>query len=252
MLIQSELKRIDFFDMARVLSMTWVVAFLHLFSSLKDIKPFTSPLSHCITIASLSTFTFISGFFLSKKIEKITDIKKFYISRFIKLYPLYFLSCLSMHIAYLIRKNPQMMNFRQFILSILGLSTIIGPSPITLWYFSMLLLFYAITPLICLLNNVYYKIIFVFIIMFLIAESKMIIKADSRLLLYFHVYAIGIFAGEYCKHYVINFSFWNIYNIIGILISLLFCSIYIAGICKYNLLNLSLISITSFMLILNF
>ena len=87
--------------------------------------------------------------------------------------------------------------------------------------------------------------------MFLIAESKMIIKADSRLLLYFPVYAIGIFAGEYCKHYVINFSFWNIYNIIGILIFLLFCSIYIAGICKYILLNLLLISITSFVLILN-
>ena len=138
------------FDVARALCVLYIVAFWHLLSYFPSIKLNGMSLQVCssITIVVLGTFTFMSGFFLKKYvIETLDDVKLFYWKRFKRFYIPY-LVCLT--VLFL---GGWFESGKQFVLSLIGLSTYIGSSPNTVWYFSMLMSFYALTPILLYLKK---------------------------------------------------------------------------------------------------
>ena len=138
------------FDVARALCVLYIVAFWHLLNYFPSIKLNGMSLQVCssITIVVLGTFTFMSGFFLKKYvIETLDDVKLFYWKRFKRFYIPY-LVCLT--VLFL---GGWFESGKQFVLSLIGLSTYIGSSPNTVWYFSMLMSFYALTPILLYLKK---------------------------------------------------------------------------------------------------
>lgn len=80
-------------------------------------------------------------------IETLDDVKLFYWKRFKRFYIPY-LVCLT--VLFL---GGWFESGKQFVLSLIGLSTYIGSSPNTVWYFSMLMSFYALTPILLYLKK---------------------------------------------------------------------------------------------------
>lgn len=191
--------RVYFFDTAKAICMIWIVCIWHLSSSLKSFPDLTNPICNCITVGALSTFAFISAFFVSGKVQTPRDILQFYKKRLSRFYILYFISCLSMLIGKFISKSESMMSVKQFFLSLFGLSTIVGPSPITLWFLSMLILFYAITPFIDLIKQQTLKIIILLIIGILITCVIFAFNGDKRVLVYYPSYCFGLILSKKTK-----------------------------------------------------
>ena len=99
------------------------------------------------TIISLAGFSFISGFCLSKyNINSIYDFLPFYSKRLKRFYPLFLLSALSLYLAGIFTEHTWFVSTKQFITTVLGLNLFFPPITMTLWYFSMIMFFYFITP----------------------------------------------------------------------------------------------------------
>jgi peptidoglycan/LPS O-acetylase OafA/YrhL len=189
-------ERIVYLDTARALCMLWIVGVWHLTSSVEGFTPFTSPYMHCVIVTVLGTFTFISSYFMSEKVKNKSQILEFYKGRLIRFYPLYLISSIIMFCAYIISRNESMMNPRQLILSIFGISCLIGPSPITLWYFSMLIYFYALTPFVETATNRGLKAFLVLLGYFVVILSVNFFNGDQRVLIHYPIYFLGIIKGK--------------------------------------------------------
>ena len=190
--------RIKHFDTARALSMLWIVCVWHLSASLKGVGGISSVIGNIATTASLATFSFISGYFMgAKQITCLADIKDFFFKRLKRFSVLYIIACFSMFIGHIISNSPNLMDGKQFLLSIFGLSAIIGPSPSTLWFFSMIILFYILTPLFNRLSKNLHKVFVFCIAFFVLALLIHMFDGDTRVLVYFPVYFLGLIIRNY-------------------------------------------------------
>ena len=174
------------FDLARALCVLWIVGFWHLINYLpQECRLEGNPLVICkeITYGVLACFTFLSGYFLKKyEFNSINDVLEFYKKRFLRFYPLFVAATLCLLVSG--------SSLLQVIYAILGLSLFIPPAIQTLWYFSMLLLFYLFTPLLKAKETYKMRIIFlVFVIAVLVVGYFF---ADQRLIMYFPFYVLGL------------------------------------------------------------
>lgn len=176
------------FDVVRSICMLWIVGFWHI----ADYVGFNKSLDNWggyITGCTLACFCFISGFFLGTKRISPTE---FYISRFKRFYILFFFAGLTMYLGGWIK------GFSQFIFSMTGLSCFILPQPKTLWFFSMMIIFYALTPVIlyktsinpkkCILEKTIRSLFFVCLFILI----SYFFEIDIRLPRYFVFYCIGL------------------------------------------------------------
>ena len=85
------------FDIIRAVSILWIIGVWHMQEYFLPIPSLKS--SGWITYSALGAFTFMSGFFLGKKECSPFD---FYISRFKRFYPLYFISIILLTIGHFI------------------------------------------------------------------------------------------------------------------------------------------------------
>ena len=171
-------------DTARALSMFWIIAFWHLCDYLT--KRHLTLSGYVITYAVLATFTFISGYFQKLNYH---GWKSYFRKRIVRFYPVFFVACMLMWIG-----GGGIQSWHQLLMSLTGLSCFFLQQPPTLWYMCMLLVFYALTPLLiprpggckfemslrCLLAYA-----------FLLICSTMG-DIDRRLLIYFPFYAAGL------------------------------------------------------------
>ena len=131
------------FDIARCLCMFWVIGVLHLSQYLGDgYNTLCGTIyGSNITWSALGMFSLISGFFIGQKyvIESWPDIWNFYKKRLIRFYPLFVISAL---LLVLIRFNT----IRGTLHALVGITSFTSYRVSTLWYMSMLLCFYAVTP----------------------------------------------------------------------------------------------------------
>lgn len=131
-------ERLLLFDIVRSLCVLYVVAFYHM----------TDYVSNGIWIrygqgwvasTVMACFVFISGFFLGKR---RLDCKSFYLSRLRRFFvPLVLTSIL-------LSLGGWFDSIEQFVFTITGLSCFFLPQPPTLWFFSMIIVFYFLTPFI--------------------------------------------------------------------------------------------------------
>lgn len=139
--------RVAFLDTARALCMFWIVGVWHFGSHIENWVPLPS-YSNSITDGVLAAFTFISGFFLGGGIKNIHEALGFYKKRIKRFYFLFVLSCSSLYLAHLLVKSNYIVSFTHLLLTLTGLACFVGPVPMTVWYLSMMLFFYFITPFI--------------------------------------------------------------------------------------------------------
>lgn len=206
--------RIEYFDTVRFFAVYWIVCISHLSSYMEEsFRELMTPPMFDITRHSLAVMMFISGYLLSKY-RSITKkgITFFYKRRFYRFYCLFFLSAFSLYILDFI---PDIMIV---LTTISGLSSYILPQPSTLWFMSMLMSFYMITPF---LNKLIGKIslipnliilLFVFL-MIILLETKM--NIDKRLHWCFSAYLLGLILGRAgLLHLIIS----NIYLGVGVVV----------------------------------
>ena len=210
----SKEKRIKCIDCTRAICMLWIVGIWHMNGYLKTniivINEFTSN----ITIGVLGTFTFLSGFFSSKKIYSKKDVLIFYEKKIIRIFPLFFLSCTSLFIASLYINLNYIISLKQYILTLIGLSNIILPAPETVWFVSMLILFYFFTPIFnCSFNTLFKMIIGVSI--FVIFNSMEGIS--KNIILYYPIYVLGLILKN-----KINLNKQNKFDFIRLIIMIVF------------------------------
>ncbi len=127
--------RIVAFDIGRAICMLYIVGIWHMqeYTIYNGILP---GYLYEITLGAMSYFTFASGFLNARN---YTSAKQFYVKRFCRFFALYLLAdtlmfILGLEVLY------------QYIGSLFGITNFILPQPMTLWYISMLILFYALTP----------------------------------------------------------------------------------------------------------
>lgn len=157
--------RIVFLDISRAFAVIWIVAFWHLNQYLKeDILFFThgsggKEEAFFITNGVLALFTLISGYFMSQKIVNSNkDILEFYRKRFLRFGLPLSLSCLILSIMGYI-------SYAQVLTICIGISQLFPPPyPRTMWFFSMIILFYLITPYVLWIRKKNYYLSLLFII----------------------------------------------------------------------------------------
>ena len=140
-------RRVASVDCARALSMLYIIGIHHMQSFVRPGTVIDALANHAAP--ALCAFTAISALFIGRKrFEKPGDIAAFYKSRLVRAYPLFLLGCLSLFVVSLV-VGKYFSGVRQLLLTLTGLVMVIGPAPKTMWFMSMLLLFWMLTPLFC-------------------------------------------------------------------------------------------------------
>lgn len=185
------MERVRFLDNARALCALWIIAFWHLDDYLYA-QYYNTPLGNLLTTGGLATFVFISGYCLGgKEIKNRKDCLAFYRRRIIRIYPLYALSCLLLYMMHIKLNINYIVDTKQFGLSLFGLSCIFPPAPSTIWFINVIIVYYAITPLI-IWQKTFKRKIGVGILVGIGLNILVMGGADERLVFYFLFYYIGI------------------------------------------------------------
>lgn len=194
-------KRVECVDCARALCMLFIVGIYHMNDYLKDPVFEKGSLTTILVTAALATFAFISGYFLGKKrIARPGDALDFYRGRFIRLYPLFFISSCSLYVVSIVL-HGYFTSFGQLILTLPGVACYAGCPPLTVWYVSMLLSFYLITPLILSMPQRMRRIIAAGLIYAALIALKYsgILPIDYRIIQYYPLYFTGLICAEYLQ-----------------------------------------------------
>lgn len=177
-------ERVLLFDIMKALCVVEIIAFWHML----DYTPLVGtkvPYGGQLTGVILSAFTFASGFFLGKK---RLNALAFYTSRFKRFLLPLLVSLLGFYFCHLA-------SLKIVCFAAIGLSCFVPPQPLTLWYFSMIILFYWITPL--LLWNVQNmssisKVINVLIRSVIFYMVMILFDVDDRVQMYYFFYIMGV------------------------------------------------------------
>lgn len=183
------------FDIARALCILEIVCFWHLtdYIELSFIPDRLFSFMSYVTVAVLGTFSFVSGLFLKKyKMERGSDVGKFFIVRFKRFWILYFIASLLLYVASSCVGQPWYPSISNFILSLIGLSVFFQPLPATLWFMVMMMFFYLITPLILTFRRKEQRIVVVVTIYAALVALGYKGWVDERVLCYYPMYALGL------------------------------------------------------------
>ncbi len=187
-----KMKRNIGFDIARCLSMFYVVGVLHL-SEYTGSPIAEKPICVSLIWTALGVFTFLSAYLLASRysFSSFSDVKLFYKKRLLRFYPLFFISSLAL---VLIGFNSWHETWK----GLLGISPFWTPQQHTLWYIATLIFMYTVTPLLAVKNSVRSIIYFCLILIGCFAIDYLFHSVDSRFYYYFLVYELGILLAK--KH----------------------------------------------------
>lgn len=134
----------------------------------------------------LGTFSLLSGYLLAKKYccNTLKDVALFYKKRLLRFYPLFILATICL---YLIGFN----DIKQSIYGILGLAPFLTHAPSTLWYISMIMLFYLVCPIVLTRDNKKRIIRSILIFLAIVVLSRFI-YVDSRFIYNLFAFLVGV------------------------------------------------------------
>lgn len=183
------------FDLLRTICSLWIVGCWHLLDYLPNDAHFE--IGDSITTTALAAFIFMSGFFLQKyTFVDLNDCYSFYKKRFLRFYILYTLSIVTLIVGGVIVGNSWFASKEQIMLSFLGLSTVFTPSPATIWFMSMLMFFYILTPLIVYNRNMMRSFSIATTIYLIFIVLHIVELLDYRMLIYFPIYMLGLYTSK--------------------------------------------------------
>jgi len=177
-------------DVMRAVSMLYIVGFWHLLDYTKVVRLHYNPVTYRLTVGALSLFVLISGFLTGRKDGGLArgEIWSFYKTRFWRIY-LPFVIASGLFLAARINDTPTLVK------GVTLVAMLLAPPPFTLWFVSMIVLFYLIAPLLIGLrgNEVAYIALCTVIVGAMALYQAETGRIDMRLILYFPCFAAGIF-----------------------------------------------------------
>lgn len=180
--------RIETYDILRALMVIWIVCIWHKLDYQSSHNGWIEYNSICFDVTKivLASFTLLSGIFLNKySISSYSDVLTFYKNRLLRFYPLLIIAIFLFY--YTTRPGGDVwFDKKTLFYSIIGISCLKSCAPSTLWYMEMLLLFYAVIPL--LLYRPKVTVISTCILILLFNSNGV----DPRIMLYFPFYVIGL------------------------------------------------------------
>lgn len=189
--------RIKYLDNVRALCMIWIVGVWHM-SDYCGVT-ISNACTQNITYGVLGAFTFLSGMMMGgwkNRIRSAKDVFYFYEKRLIRMYPLFALSCTSLLLLHYLANVQMISGVTQYIFTMVGLSCVFTPAPGTIWYISMILLFYIITPFLVYKNDLNDKSVVLKSVLlyglFILIKVTNIRFVDERLLILFPTYSMGL------------------------------------------------------------
>ena len=205
-------------DILRALSTLYIVGFWHLFTYTTAFPQHNNAITYKLTLVILGTFVLISGHFIGEKDLQMTknDIAKFFQRRLLRIYPLYIL-------ALGLFTTMKISNLTISLKAALLISMFVKPAPLTLWFITMLLLFYFISPLFIhaskTLQTQRFIGYYIIAVLLLITYSVFTKMLDTRLLLYSPAFILGI---RIAKNDInISIGKYKIYYLAALIISFL-------------------------------
>ena len=215
-------------DIIRTISCLYIIGIWHLveYTSFAWKDGAFAYIGALFTTVAMGAFSFVSGICMQKyHFSKFQDCIYFLKKRIIRFYPLFFISAFSLLCAGFILSSHWFIDNSQFILTITGLSLLFPPTAPTLWFISMCMLFYYLTPFILWKrseNKPIMTFLRVFILILIIYICHYLSKGyfiDFKLLIYLPLYALGLLF-PYNKY---NFNKNSITLLICLFIALLIC-----------------------------
>jgi peptidoglycan/LPS O-acetylase OafA/YrhL len=177
-------------DVMRAVSMLYIVGYWHLLDYTKVVSWHYNPVTYRLTVEALALFVLISGFLTGRKDGGLArgEIWSFYKTRFWRIY-LPFVVASGLFLAAGINDTAALVK------GVTLVAMLLSPPPFTLWFVSMIVLFYLIAPLLIGLrgNEVAYIALCTVIVGAMALYQAETGRIDMRLVLYFPCFAAGIF-----------------------------------------------------------
>lgn len=178
-------------DFLRVLCTLYIVGFWHVADYVSSSRLHVNVVSRRVTCIILGTFVFISGYFIGLKGIDVNrrGVLAFYKRRVLRVYPLYIIAILAFAVLGLCGTEVS-------VKAALCISMIVGPPPRTLWFITLLMMFYLIAPWVVIaLQRMSLARLFLYCLLFLfcVAVYEFITgMADLRIVMYFPSFVLGI------------------------------------------------------------
>lgn len=208
-------------DIARALCMCYIIAALHL-SQYLGLKYYIyeTYIGRLITFSCLGLFTFMSGYLIGGRYDfnrTETKVITFYKKRIVRFYPLFVIATI---LLYLIGFN----NLSSSIYGLIGLAPFVIQQPKTLWYISMLMILYLLTPLIN-RKGMVWKIGISAILVTLCLGLKLLLFVDTRFIFNLFFYCLGLIMANVNIQYLkeIEHPKWGIHISIIVLFVVVTC-----------------------------
>lgn len=176
-------------DILRGFCMFCIVGIIHLSQYLgQEHYLFLIPFGNCITWSCLGTFSLISGYLIGRKycFHSFSDVGLFYKKRLVRFYPLFVLSAICL-LCIGFNNSCQTVN------ALTGLSPFVHDKtcrPLTLWYISMIMIFYLISPLLLFCRK-WPRIAISVLLMALSVGMSLFIYVDKRFVFNLFLYLLG-------------------------------------------------------------
>lgn len=184
------MKKLVSIDYMRALSAIYIVAFWHLMEYVKAIPEhlYKNIWTGTITVGILGLFVFISGYLTGGRKGQSLSPLDFYRKRLMRIYPLY---ALAIYLFYLYGINGSQTS----LISLFGLSMYYGSKPITLWFITMIVMFYLLAPFLLKLADrpLRYFAAVSGVFTASVGLYMAVGTVDIRLLLYLPCFAAGLF-----------------------------------------------------------
>ena len=187
-------------DFLRALMALYVIGFLHLMSyTSAPVNIYDNWLVHAITKVALGTFIFLSGWLLAQWKDRLDwrGVMCFYRRRLFRIYPLYLAALIAFIPTWLISPYDA-------IKAALLISMFDPPPPMTLWFITVLMLFYCVAPLFIKADKRQFLALGLGMFAAMLATHSWFNPIDTRIIIYFPAFLVGIIMRRW-----IDYSKWH-------------------------------------------
>lgn len=176
-------------DLLRAMSMLYIVGYWHLVPYARAYPDYANIVTECLKDISLATFVFCSGLLLASRCFELNlrGLMTFYQRRIVRIYPLYLLS-LMLFVGIGLVEWSSVFN------AVLLRSMFNPPAPYTLWFISMIMVYYLATPFLVVLAEdwQHYLVVSLALLAALIVYHLRVNEIDTRVILYLPCFLFGI------------------------------------------------------------
>lgn len=175
-------------DWMRALSILYIVGFWHLHNYTSFLPWYRAAPFARVTVLALALFVLISGFLAGRAGKPITaaGLADYYCRRLIRIYPPYLLALIVFTVLGL--------SGAAFLPSALMINMIVPPPPFTLWFMTMIVLFYLAAPFLLAIARRPARLVGAVALAWLalFALDRLAFDVEDRLLIYLPAFTAGI------------------------------------------------------------